>query len=128
MRLQDKITSTGDPESAWPMLIIARASSFVLLVRLSKRRVLHLEVDEVNQSNQPFSRLCDQCFEQRFIIGKLQVIQTELLSHIQHVPRLVSRAIDGWGVADVGGAVTNTDRDARYAARTLYADETAVSL
>ena len=61
-------------------------------------------------------------------MGKLQVAQTELLVHIEHVPRLVSRAIDGWGVADVGGAVTNADRDAQYTARTLYADETAASL
>lgn len=34
-------------ENPWQMLIIARASSFVLLVRLSEQRVLHLEVDEV---------------------------------------------------------------------------------
>lgn len=38
---------TTDPENPWQMLVIARASSFVLLLRISKRRVLHLEVDEV---------------------------------------------------------------------------------
>lgn len=50
---QDAITSrallhdAGGPANPWQMLVIARASSFVLLLRLSKRRVLHLEVDEV---------------------------------------------------------------------------------
>ena len=50
---QDAVTSTSlllddaGPENPWQMLIIARASSFVLLFRLSKHRVLHLEVDEV---------------------------------------------------------------------------------
>jgi hypothetical protein len=52
---QDPVTSTSTsllldtrgPENPWQMLIVARASSFVLLLRLSKYRVLHLEVDEV---------------------------------------------------------------------------------
>ncbi|KAI9460418.1 hypothetical protein HD554DRAFT_2133790 [Boletus coccyginus] len=75
--MMDAITSTslllGAAESAkqWQMLIIARASSFVLLFRLSKCRVLHLEVDE------------------SLFTTKLEVIRTELALHIQHVPRLL---------------------------------------
>ena len=48
---QDAVSPTSllvdTAENPWQMLIIARASSFVLLFRLSKHRVLHLEVDEV---------------------------------------------------------------------------------
>ncbi|KAG8218163.1 hypothetical protein J3R82DRAFT_3711 [Butyriboletus roseoflavus] len=75
--MMDTITSTsllhdaGGPASPWQMLIIARASSFVLLLRLSKRRVLHLEVDE------------------KFITSKLEVIRSGLALHVQHIPRLM---------------------------------------
>ncbi|KAG6375248.1 hypothetical protein JVT61DRAFT_3464 [Boletus reticuloceps] len=78
--LMDAVTSTllsDTPGSVSPgqMLIIARASSFVLLLRLSKHRVLHLEVDE------------------KFIMAKLEVIQTELMLHIRHVPWLLQAPI-----------------------------------
>ncbi|KAF8548311.1 hypothetical protein OG21DRAFT_779388 [Imleria badia] len=71
IKLTSLLLDTGGPASPWQMLIIARTSSFVLLLRLSKHRVLHLEVNE------------------RFIMAKLEVIQTELMLHIQHIPRLL---------------------------------------
>ncbi|KAF8548316.1 hypothetical protein OG21DRAFT_779839 [Imleria badia] len=51
IKLTSLLLDTGGPASPWQMLIIARTSSFVLLLRLSKRRVLHLEVDEVRRSD-----------------------------------------------------------------------------
>lgn len=88
---------TGHAENPWQMLIIARASSFVLLVRLSKRRVLHLEVDEVRHNRIGYFSHSDVVDEsgQRFITGKLEVIRTEMMLHMEHVPRLVRcRAVD----------------------------------
>ncbi|KAG9309822.1 hypothetical protein JVU11DRAFT_10201 [Chiua virens] len=67
---------TDTPASPWQMLVIARESTFVLLLRLSKLRVLCLEVDE------------------NFIIPKLDVICTELMLHIQHIPHMLRSPIE----------------------------------
>ncbi|KIK93330.1 hypothetical protein PAXRUDRAFT_12720 [Paxillus rubicundulus Ve08.2h10] len=62
-----RMATSYDPADPWQMLIVSRATSFVLLLRLSKSRVLHLEVDE------------------RFVASKFEVIKTDLLLSIQHV-------------------------------------------